>query len=418
MGDTYFISQFIKGLKPEIRDWVQGQVPHTMERAVMLAKMQQHIQDKGKSKFQKGSSGNRTFQSSSSKPDTKTSGFSSHLGRERNLRDYCRANNLCYYCKEPYDAAHAAKCSKRPQAQMNALVLNDLDVQLTDEVLNQLAIEDALAEEFCTLSLNAISGTENGDAMRLRGLVKNKVMLMLLDSGSSHTFVSSAFLAMVGLVAVPTTPRQVKLGNGDTLITDHYVPQMQWWIQGHSFTTDMLVIDMSSYDVILGYDWLVAHSPINHHWGNRTMEFMLHGKQITISGVPAPQLSLKELTAQQLLKWGAGNDIWAYAIVEQMSSTEPQELPPEITEVLKEFQDVFATPTTLPPSRVYDHAIPTLPNAIPVNVKPYRYSPLHKDEIERQVKELLAAGLITPSSSPFASPVLLIQKKMARGDSV
>lgn len=36
---------------------------------------------------------------------------------------------------------------------------------------------------------------------------------------------------------------------------------------------------------------------------------------------------------------------------------------------------------------------------------------MHKDEIERQVKSLLAAGLIAPSTSPYASPVLLVQKK-------
>ena len=46
MGDTYFVSQFIKGLKPEIRYPVQGQVPGTMEKAMMLAKIQQTIQDK------------------------------------------------------------------------------------------------------------------------------------------------------------------------------------------------------------------------------------------------------------------------------------------------------------------------------------------------------------------------------------
>jgi hypothetical protein len=78
---------------------------------------------------------------------------------------------------------------------------------------------------------------------------------------------------------------------------------------------------------------------------------------------------------------------------------------------LAEFQDVFAEPEELPPERQYDHAIHTLRTAIPVNAKPYRYSPLHKDEIERQVKELLAAGLITPSTGPYASPVFLIQKK-------
>lgn len=97
--------------------------------------------------------------------------------------------------------------------------------------------------------------------------------------------------------------------------------------------------------------------------------------------------------------------------MEILSEEEPPPIPPEVQEVLLEFSDVFAVPTGLPPSRVYDHAIPTLPSVVPVNSKPYRYSPLHKDEIERQAKELLAAGLIIPSSSPYASPVLLVQKK-------
>jgi hypothetical protein len=36
---------------------------------------------------------------------------------------------------------------------------------------------------------------------------------------------------------------------------------------------------------------------------------------------------------------------------------------------------------------------------------------MHKDEIEKQVKQLLLAGHIVPSNSPYASPVLLVQKK-------
>jgi hypothetical protein len=79
--------------------------------------------------------------------------------------------------------------------------------------------------------------------------------------------------------------------------------------------------------------------------------------------------------------------------------------------VLEEFSDIFAAPSKLPPRREYDHAIPLLPDVVPVNARPYRYSPLHKDEIERQVREMLQLGLITTSTSPFASPVLLVQKK-------
>jgi hypothetical protein len=79
--------------------------------------------------------------------------------------------------------------------------------------------------------------------------------------------------------------------------------------------------------------------------------------------------------------------------------------------ILKEFEDVFVVRTGLPPARVYDHHIPLLPGSIPMNSRPYRYSPFHKTEIERQVKELLNAGLIVPSASPFASTILLVQKK-------
>jgi hypothetical protein len=52
-----------------------------------------------------------------------------------------------------------------------------------------------------------------------------------------------------------------------------------------------------------------------------------------------------------------------------------------------------------------------LPRSIPVNARPYKYSPHHKTEIEKQVAALLKSGLITPSVSPFASLVLLVQKK-------
>jgi hypothetical protein len=79
--------------------------------------------------------------------------------------------------------------------------------------------------------------------------------------------------------------------------------------------------------------------------------------------------------------------------------------------VLDEFKDVLTEPSTLPPHREYDHTIPLMSNSAPVNTRPNRYSPLHKDEIEKQVRTPLDTGLITTSTSPFASPVLLVQKK-------
>ena len=52
-----------------------------------------------------------------------------------------------------------------------------------------------------------------------------------------------------------------------------------------------------------------------------------------------------------------------------------------------------------------------IPGAQPFRLRPYRYNPAQKDEIETQVRELLKNGLIKESTSPFASPVLLVKKK-------
>jgi hypothetical protein len=130
-----------------------------------------------------------------------------------------------------------------------------------------------------------------------------------------------------------------------------------------------------------------------------------------LQGIQSSQLELSTISTEQFIKWYKGNDIWALAIVETAKDDPPTSVPSSVSQVLEEFSDIFAAPSELPPHKEYDHAIPLLPDVVPVNARPYRYSPLHKDEIERQVREMLQLGLITTSTSPFASPVLLVQKK-------
>lgn len=65
----------------------------------------------------------------------------------------------------------------------------------------------------------------------------------------------------------------------------------------------------------------------------------------------------------------------------------------------------------LPPSLPCDNSILLIPGAHPFDIRPYRYPPTLKDEIETQVKEMLSQGVVQKSGNPFASPVLLVKKK-------
>lgn len=89
----------------------------------------------------------------------------------------------------------------------------------------------------------------------------------------------------------------------------------------------------------------------------------------------------------------------------------PPGLPPSVMEVLELYRPVFSLPSGMPPQRPYDHHVHLLPGMKPINVRPYRYPYFKKNEIERQVKDMLDQGIIQRSSGPFSSPVLLIRKK-------
>jgi hypothetical protein len=152
-------------------------------------------------------------------------------------------------------------------------------------------------------------------------------------------------------------------------------------------------------------------------WNNKTIQFNLNNKPITIQGLQNPPIKPKPISATQLYNDTLGNDTWAFVIVESTPTAihplhpPASNPPPPIQHLLDKYSQVFHDPQTLPPPRSYDHSIPLLPRAIPVNARPYHYSPQHKNKIEDQVKKLLQAVLITHSYSPFASPMLLVKKR-------
>jgi len=89
----------------------------------------------------------------------------------------------------------------------------------------------------------------------------------------------------------------------------------------------------------------------------------------------------------------------------------PASVPSCVQTIIQQYSHLFQEPSSLPPSRDFDHSIPLVPGAQPVNVRPYKYAPHQKTEIEKQVADMLHKGIIQKSVSSFASPVLLVKKK-------
>ncbi|WVZ76529.1 hypothetical protein U9M48_024498 [Paspalum notatum var. saurae] len=65
----------------------------------------------------------------------------------------------------------------------------------------------------------------------------------------------------------------------------------------------------------------------------------------------------------------------------------------------------------MPPDRHVEFLIELLPGTAPIASRQYRMPPVEHDEVKKNIDELLEKGFIRPSTSPWAFPVLLVEKK-------
>jgi len=175
----------------------------------------------------------------------------------------------------------------------------------------------------------------------------------------------------------------VGVANGDRVPTSGVCRGVSMTVEDEQFSTDLYVFPLEGYDLILDCNWLRSLGLVVWDLSKLSMKFWRHDHKVRWTGVhatPSPRLAVTR----------AANPL---------------------TALLAEFDDLFATPSGLPPPRQLDHRIHLLPNTPPVAVRPYQYAQMLKDEIEAQCQAMLEQGIIRASTSAFSSPVLLVRKR-------
>ncbi|PWA81057.1 hypothetical protein CTI12_AA191120 [Artemisia annua] len=392
--ENCLLGVFLNGLKEELKSDVRIQKPRTVYNAASLAL--EYESKVGVSKSNKG-----VAWSPSPKPlptDTKSSTVHPNTHNSITQRTPLRISDTekqnrflkgeCYRCGEKYGPGHRCKtgtfklleASEEPEPPTNPIV------NASEEVSGD-------QEDFAEISLHAIFGKTNITTMKLRGTIGTTEVLILVDGGSTHNFISNTLVRELKMVTEFITPFGVQIGNGDIIRCNQLCKDIPVQLPDLKIVQDFYPFSIGGADLVLGVQWLATLNTVQANWNEMFMIFTVDGKKYKLQGISSgPQ---KSASFQHL------------AIDINTTPVIPNQLQP----LIDKYQGIFHEPTGLPPFRSTSHSIPLLPNSTPPNIQPYRYPHSQKTEIEKQVDQLLTAGFIQPSTSPFSSPILLVKKK-------
>nr|GEZ16751.1 putative reverse transcriptase domain-containing protein [Tanacetum cinerariifolium] len=182
----------------------------------------------------------------------------------------------------------------------------------------------------------------------------------------------------------------VELADGIVFETNTILRGCTLGLLGHPFNINLIPIELGSFDVIIGMDWLANHYAMIVY--DEKIVRIPYGDEVLI--VQGDRGGKEEKSKLSIISY-----------------TTTQRGEADVSTV-RDFPKVF--PEDFPgllPMRQVEFQIDLVSGTAPVARAPYRLAPSELQELSTQLQELSDKGFIRPSSSPWGASVLFFKKK-------
>lgn len=139
--------------------------------------------------------------------------------------------------------------------------VQDLWESLSDGDLTETVVEDTPQEHLClAISKVAVSGAPAHRSVQLLGTLQGLPITILIDSGSTSSFISASVVQQLSSQPVIPYSSSVSVAGGGILASSGLLQKVVWIVDSHSFTSDLKILPLQHFDVILGMDFARAIS--------------------------------------------------------------------------------------------------------------------------------------------------------------
>ncbi|XP_021980610.1 uncharacterized protein LOC110876760 [Helianthus annuus] len=345
LTESQAISLYLKALRLDIRGPVKMFKPRTLHEAYGLAKTQALNNENLEEKFDRGKGAVGNTKSS---PNAKIT----------------PPTNVTKLPILPLPNRTPA-ASTKPTGGARRLTSGDEDEPAVDEPVP----EDE--EEEHQISIHALTGIPSYSTMRVQGTRGTRQLHILIDSGSTHNFLDSRVAKKLQCEVKDITPIKVGVADGEQLTCTQLCTNFRWTMQGNWYSTEVLLLELENYDMILGVQWLLPLQDILWNFQRMTMRFEVDGKQYELKGLQNNKMSVfsVEKMGELLQKQAKGGSLQLFSL--QLTDSEDEKTyrskvvcdPKQTHEnpawqaLTRAFSEVFQMPKGLPPTRPFDHRI-------------------------------------------------------------
>nr|GEZ32700.1 hypothetical protein [Tanacetum cinerariifolium] len=233
--------------------------------------------------------------------------------------------------------------------------------------------------------LGAVNAQEDLKVVTGTFSLNNHYATVLFDSGADRSFVSTKFSTLINIKFVEIdTSYEVELADGKIVSTKNVLKGCTLNLLNHSFPIDLMVIELGSFDVIIGMDWL-SKNDAAILCGEKKVRIPLKNKALIIES-DKNQSRLKIISCIKARKYiENGCELFLAQVTGRVSKEKRVEGVP----VIRNFPEVFSNDLHgLPPPRQVKFHIDLIPGATPVARAPYHLAPSELKELSEQLKEL------------------------------
>jgi hypothetical protein len=112
--------------------------------------------------------------------------------------------------------------------------------------------------------------------------------MMLIDSGSTHNFLSEKIARSLRLPVVPTKSFVIRIANGERLFCQGRFDEVQVNMQDIQFSLTLYSLPLVGLDMVLGVQWLEMLGSVVCNWKQLTMDFHWDKQARRLQGINQP----------------------------------------------------------------------------------------------------------------------------------